>query len=417
MRRRISVVLLLFLLGLPSYTGSEETASKQSNLSHRDKLDISAVTLLLDVLDLLVRKNSDYRTTLADLSKTPPGSAESELQRLANKNMEDPEIKGAIQKLQDSPTYQLYYRKFRNVTPETHCQVLCALPYKAIRSPGDIASSLRELCLNRDSVRTWVAHVISRIDLEKSHQIALQWLPPGEYTSPVTHFFYDGNGDAFALDDEVGFDLYGTIFGRCPPETRFANLGEVGIERIEMILAHELYHVHGARYLYPPGRAYASWRDQWKDRLIRQFVNEGVAMQCDVRPSFRRTLMEDSTIVRYWIGQLNEKLAALRTDSITEPQMQAWFDSSFQETPQRLMEEYRKRVSPTADSAAFMEQNQVNRPMMIYTLGWWMMGRVSQTGKKRESVIRSLGKPYELVGVYNETLAGMNNAFRVIVTE
>jgi hypothetical protein len=259
-----------------------------------------------------------------------------------------------------------------------------------------------------------VTNVISRIDLNKSQQIALQWLPSGDYSLPPIRFFYDGNGDAFAYAGEIGFDLYGVIISGRPQETRFANLGGVGADEIERVLAHELHHIYSAPYLYPPGREYATWQDQWKDRLIRQFVNEGVAMQCNPLQGLRRTLREDTNVVRYWIGQLNDKLAALRTGSITEPQIQAWYDSSFQETAQMLLNEYRKRVSPTADSTAYMWQHQVDRPTMVYTLGWWMVGRIAEGGKQRDKVIGLLSNAPGIFKSYDESLADAESALKVI---
>jgi len=413
MKLRFAAVLLLFLLSLPSCGSGEEAAPKQNSPSDRATLDISGVTQLLDLLDLIIRKNPQYKATIAWLQNRPNDEARKERELLAQRNAEDPEVKTAIDALLSSPTYKLYYKQFRNVTPEIHRQVLCALPCTAIRSPGDIASSLQELCGNRDSVRAWVTSVVSQIDLNKSHQIALQWLPPGDYTLPPIHFLYDGNGDAFACDGEIGFDLYGIIFGVRPQETRFTNLSAVGVNEIEGVLAHELHHIYAARYLYPPGREHATWRDEWKDRLIRQIVSEGVAMQCNPLQGLRRTLKEDTTIVRYWIGQLNDKLAALRTGSITEPQIEAWYDSSFQETARMLLNEYRKRVSPTADSAAYMWQHQVDRPTMVYTLGWWMVGRISEGGKNKNTVIQLLKEPEQLFGSYNSSVPAKDKGLKI----
>ena len=411
---RISVILLLLplLAGLPRCMGSE-AALKPVGSSEHARLDISAVTQLLDVFDLIHRKNPGYKAALAGLSKVAADSGQREIERLTARNSSDPEISNAIQKLLDSPTYRLYYRQFRNVTPEIHRQVLTALPYRAIPSPGDIGSSLYAMYQNRDSVRAWVTSVISLVDLDTAHQVALRWLPPGEYAPPVIHFFCDGNADAFAHEGEVGFDLYGTILSLRPAETRFSNLGTVGKGEIEGILAHELHHIYSARYLYPPGREYATWRDQWKDRLIRQIVSEGVAMQCNPLQGLRRTLREDTVVVRYWIGQLNEKLAALQGDSISEPRIQEWYERSFHETATMLLNDYRKRAAPAEDSAAFMRQHIAERPSMIYTLGWWMVGRILEMENGREKVIQLLTSAPDLFAIYNGTGAGSASGFKV----
>lgn len=413
MKLRITAVLLLFLLGLPTWVQGQETPSQQSNSSNRDKFDISAVTQLLDILDLLIRKNPDYQTTLASLAKLTPDSALQVLQPLIDKNTQDPEITAAIDKLLNTPAYQIYYIHAKNVNPEIHRTILCGLPYWAYDSPAGIADHLQELCRHTDSVRAWVNNVISRIDLNRSQEEALAWLPPGDYQLPSIRFFYDGNTDAFDMAGQVGFDLFSVVLMERPPQTRFVHLDSLGTDKIERVLAHELHHVYANRYLNPPGVKYATWQDRWRNRLIRQIIKEGVAMQCDMCQCLRRTLMEDTTIVRYWIGQLNEKLAALRADSVTEMQMQGWFNQSFDETPRMLLEEYRERVSPKSDSATFMQQNQVNRPMMVYTLGWWMVGRILEGGKNKESVIQLISDPRELFQLYDKSLTAAGSSLRV----
>ncbi|MBI5868782.1 MAG: hypothetical protein HZB43_10945 [candidate division Zixibacteria bacterium] len=395
--------LLALALLVPLVIGASRCSAGEA-VSPEAQLDISAVTQLLDVLDLLVRKNPGYKTTISRLSQMPHDSAESELQRLAQKNGDDPEIKSAIDGLLGSPTYKLYYRQFRNVTPEIHRKILCALPYWGINSPADIGGTLRELCLNLDSVRSWVTAVVSHIDLDKSQRVALEWLPPGDYPPPPIRFLYDGNGGAFANDGEVGFDLYGSILGSRAPAARFANLAGLDVNQIELIIAHELQHIYAARYLYPPGRTFATWQDKWIDRLTRNIVSEGVAMQCNVGPGVRRSLMEDTVIVRYWISQFNGKVAAMRNNSITESQIGAWYDSSLQDVPRRLLIEYWQRVTHDQDSVTFMQRYIGDRPAMAYTLGWWMLGRILERDSNREKVIALLSDPSAIFKAYNESI-------------
>ncbi len=399
MKTRLCALALI----VPLIIGAPRCAAGEA-VSPEAQLDISAVTQLLDVLDLLVRKNPDHKTTIIQLSQMPRDSAESELQRLAQKNGDDPELKSAIDSLLSSPAYKLYYKQFRNVTPEIHRKVLCALPYWGINSPADIGGTLRELCLNLDSVRSWVTTVVSRIDLNKSQRVALQWLPPGDYPMPPIRFLYDGNGGAFANDGDVGFDLYGSILGSRAPAARFANLAGLDVNQIELIIAHELQHIYAARYLYPPGRTYTTWQDKWTDRLTRTIVSEGVAMQCNVGPDMRRSLMEDTTIVRYWISQFNEKVAAMRNNNITEPQISAWYDSSLQDVPRQLLVGYWKRVTHDQDSVTFMQRYIGDRPAMTYTLGWWMLGRILRRDGNREKVIDLLSDPSAIFKAYNETI-------------
>lgn len=408
MKTRTCLLALLvpLLVGAPPCT-ADDAGSTQA------KLDVSAVMQLLDVLDLLVRKNPGYKATVANLNTLPRDVAHRELQLRVDKNAADLEIQSAIQQLLDSPTYRLYYKQFRNVTPEIHRKMLCALPYTAIDGPAGIALNWQELTMELDSVRAWASGVLTRVDLKRSQEVAARWLPPGEYSPPLIHFFYDGNGDAFALDGEVGMDLYGTVFARRAPHVRFRDLSDFGVERVELILAHELNHVYAERYLYPPGRKYADWREKWKDRLVRQIVSEGVAMQCDVGPGFRRTVMEDTGVVRFWIGELNARLAAFRDQTVTESEIERWFANSFHAAAVTLLNEYRKRTTPTGDSASFMRLHQIDRPSMIYTLGWWMVGRISEGGRNRDRVIALLSDPTALFETYNKSLAPVNATLRV----
>jgi hypothetical protein len=254
---------------------------------------------------------------------------------------------------------------------------------------------------------------VRKVDVARCRDIAVQWLPEGDYGIPTTHFIYDGNGDAFVLFGSVCYDLFSLVVGKRPRETRFNNLSAVGIETIERVMGHEYHHVFAAPYLYPPGRSHATWQEKWKDRIIRQIVSEGVAMRCDVEAGMRRDAMEDTATVAYWIGELNAKLAALDDGTIAEDELQKWYGATFQETARVLLKSYLERRYPDEDPAGKLQEHATARPTFVYTLGWWMVSRILESDAGKEKVIRLLSQPDELFETYNASLQGASPALRV----
>jgi hypothetical protein len=378
-----------------------------------EQIDTRAVYQLLDLMDTLVARNPDYEQISASIAKHTGPRRERMMHGMAQRNEEDYDLNVQIDSLLALPAYEMYYERFSNMDSEKHRAIFCALPFYAPKSPADIGSHLYELCLNRDTVRAWVDSVISRIDLQRSQQIALQWLPEGDYSLPTIRLIYDGNGDAFATPDGVCFDLYSIVIAKRPHDIRFQNLCGEGVERIEKVLAHEMQHVYASPYLYPPDRTYDTWQERQMDRLIRRFVSEGVAMQCDVGPGLRRDTMEDSLVVAYWINQLNETVKALRDGTTSEDEFDAWFSQTYHDTARMLLEKYGKRHYPDVPSRQFVVDHITDRPTFVYTLGWWMITHILRQEDGKAKVVGLLSDPASLFELYNQSLDAADSAFVV----
>lgn len=369
-------------------------------------LDMSSVHLMVDLMQNLVARNSNYEQSAAALNLLDRSERQQIVDSLVAFNAADPTITLILDSLLESAAYQLYYRQFKNVTPELHRRVILALPVASIQSPADISRSLRSICLNIDSVRTWVADITTGVDLDRCRRITLQWLPEGTYHLPTVHFIMDGNGDAFARDGEVCFDLYSLLLSPRPEKSRYFNLGAINTNEVEIVLAHEFHHIYAAQFLYSPRDLSSwSWTDRFENRLIRRLVSEGVAMQCNPPTGLAKAIKEDTSVVRYWIEQLNDKLAALETDMLSEEAAEQWLRDSYQQDARQLLTEYFQHDYEDNELRAIVAEHISDRPTLIYTLGWWMVSRIDQTAG-RDQVIALLSDPDQLFDHYNSAIEG-----------
>jgi len=368
--------------------------------------DLSAVTGLLDVFDAIMARHPDYAAEAERLERLREAERQAELQAKVAINESDEEIQRRIDALFAMSAYRFYFLKFRNVTPDLHRRILQALPYQAIRSPADISRNLQELCLNLEAMRPWLADVVSRIDLPRCRDQALPWLPEGKYGVPEVFFLYDGNGDAFAYLGVVIFDLFSLVLRKTPSDRRFADLAGVDIQRIEPVLAHEFHHVFAAplrrgRESKPP-----DWQGGVRQFLAQRMVSEGVAMRCDLAPGVRREVMEDTTTVAYWIGQLNEKFAGLDSGELGEEEWQGWYGETYQDLARERLREFLARTRPAADLDSLACRHATARPSLVYTLGWWMISRILDLPDGHVRVMNLLSAPSEVFTVYNEAVDG-----------
>ena len=376
-------------------------------------MDMSSVHLMVDLMQKLVARNPNYEQSAAALDLLDGSERQQNVDSLVAFNAADPTIDLILDSLLGSTAYQLYYRQFKNVTPELHRRVLLALPVASIRSPADISRNLRSICLNIDSVQTWVADITTGVDLDRCRRIALQWLPEGEYHLPTVHFIMDGNGDAFAREGEVCFDLYSLLLSPRPEKSRYSNLGAINTNEVEIVLAHEFHHIYAAQFLYSlRDLSDWSWTDRFRNRLIRRMVSEGVAMRCNPPTGLARTIKEDTAVVRYWIGQLNDKLAALETDTLSQEAAEQWLRDSYHRDARQLLTEYFRRDYEGDELRAMVAEHIVNRPTMIYTLGWWMISRINQTAG-RDQVIALLSDPGQLFDHYNAAVEGAPDYLKI----
>lgn len=383
----------------------------------KSNLDTEGARQLLAVLDLLVQRNPDYQEVLNEINTLPADEREDSLDALASRNQADKVIAAQIDSLLNSPAYGLYFRQFRAIDKDNYRAYLNALPYRAMRSPAGLADNLREICLNCDAARKWLDQIVAGVDPEHSRETAMKWLPPGQYETPTTYLIIDGNGDAFAREGVVCLDLWGVALRLRSPEDRFAPAIERDINNLEETLAHEFHHIFAERYLYPDGLQYGDWPQNWIGFFTRKIVSEGMAMQCNPPQGFKRKIMEDTSVVAYWISQLNEKFAAMTSDAITSAEIADWYNQTSDELPRQLLREYLQRTDPESDQNRLFYKHLVDRPMFIYTLGWWMISRILDSPNGRELAIGLLSDPGQLFPLYDKTLGDFSSDLKVTLQQ
>jgi hypothetical protein len=369
-------------------------------------LDVNSLTGLLDVLDAIAARHSDYAEECERIDSLGETERQATLEAKLAANAADEEINRLIDALYGTTAYQLYFVQFRNVSPEIHRRILLALPYEAVSSPADISHNLRELWFHRDALRAWVDDAFREIDLDRCRDEAAHWLPDGEYNVPPVYFIYDGNGDAFARFGAVCFDLFGLVFSKRPSESRFDDLASLDIGRIEPVLAHEFHHVFAGTIPRAQRRSDGSWQAQRASELASRIVNEGVAMRCDMREGVRRDAMEDTATVAYWVGQLNEKLALMDAGTLDDAQWQRWLGATYHDLALERLRDYLSREYPGADLDVLANRHATARPSLVYTLGWWMISRILEAPDGRKRVLGLLSDPDRVFAEYNRSIGG-----------
>ncbi len=362
-----------------------------------------AIEIQLRLFDALAQNNPGYQDTAIAISQVDDAQQQRRIEVLSARNAQNPRIAALIDSLLSSPAYELYYRQFRNVQPETHRRIFLALPFRGIDSPAGIGATQLELFQNRERVATLI-NMVSRIDTDRVRAKALIWSPPTDAAPPTSFFILDGNGDAFAVDSHVCFDLYGVLLSKRPEANRYSQLGASAAAELEDIAAHEYQHVFAQPFLYPPNRSYASWQDRWQDILTRRIVSEGVAQQCNPPIGLKRAVFEDSVVVSYWLKELRRVMLQLRESAISEDSLRAWLDRSYHETARELLQGYLKRNQPSADQERLLSEHIADRPSAIYALGWWMMSRINAAPDGQRRVIDLLSQPNQLVEFYNQAI-------------
>lgn len=379
-----------------------------------DRLDMSAPRLLVVLFDKLVEANPDYELIEDGLSRLSRDQRQDSLHALASMNEARRELRLLIDSLLSTEAYNLYFRQFRYIDREVQRQVLNALPYGALKAPGGIGNSLKQLFDQREQLASWLDFVGSGVDLGESREIANGWLLAEAQQIPPTYVVLDGYGDAFAREAKVVIDLYSVALQRRPVESRFSSSPEDDIRRITETLAHEYHHVFAAQYLYPEGMEWGDWPKDWFDFFRRKMISEGIAMHCNPPSGFKQQIIEDSLVVTHWIRELNATFRALFADSITGDQVAEWYQESSQESARELLQEYLAQRYPEEEVEKLVRVHQIDRPMMIYTLGWWMIESILSGPEGRAGVIRLLSEPEWLFVYYNESLGIASHRFRVV---
>lgn len=309
-----------------------------------------------------------------------------------------------IDALLSSPAYEFYYRQFRNVTPAVHRRILLALPYAAIPAPASIADNLLEVVDNLDALTGWANVLGPRINVDSCRSMAMNWLPPGDYEAPTTYFILDGNADAFANDGKICFDLYSTILRDRTPESRYADLDKIPLDDLHRIVAHEYHHIFAQQYYdrYPVETG--DWKTTWYNRQVRRMVQEGTAMHCNPPEGLSRETKEDTATVVAWLRSLEQELLAVRNGQVDEDAVRVWTEATYYDSAMSFLRLYLSKTLSDEDLERAVRAHPVDRPSLVYTLGWWMVSRISHDGANPESVRDLVINPTTLVTKYNATI-------------
>lgn len=381
-------------------------------LSHQ-QLDISGVSQLLAVMRTAKAVNLGYEEVVKKLQALPEQPYEQLLDSLIAANAAKRELADEIDSLTHSPTYQFYYRHFKNMTPDMHRRILLALPFGVVPSPADISRNLFQTSQRLDSIGPWVDSALSKIDLAGSRNIAATWLPPGNFVLPQVYFFLDGNGDAFALDNAIGFDVYSLVLRPYVEGSAPAPSTETPAQQVELTLAHELHHVYASRFLSAEPAERDDWKLQWRNRLIRAMTSEGTAMHCHPPAGVSRSAKEDTAIVAFWIRELNTKMRTIRNGQLDQTAAYAWRDSTSWVFAIDLLRFHLAKTYQGEELERQLVAHAQDRPMLIYTLGWWMTSRLSRNGAAPQAIQSLVTNPLSIIEKYNRTLPAGADSLRI----
>ncbi len=360
--------------------------------------DFAAVEKLLDVLDLVAAGNSDYEAESARLKLLSVPEAEQALAAAYARNCADGELQAAIDRLLALETYRLYYRQYRNMTAERHREIILHLPFEALPGPAGISENLQNLFEHRGAVRASINSLKARLNLAHSLEVAQNWLPQGISLTPRILFFYDGNGDAFARDGAIGYDLAGDFFNRRPEAVRFDPITDDEVHQIELTLAHECHHL-GFYQLHPRRPLDAL------NRMLRDMVTEGLAMHCHPPSGVQLGAMTDTAVVESWLRQFELHVVALAKGELPATSFVAWRDSTYYELALEQLRGYFSRHRSADSSAILARAHSADRMPLVYSLGWWMVEEICSHGQNLPAAIDLAIQPDSLVVWYNRNVS------------
>lgn len=402
----------MLVAAIMATSGMSQNKTASSPISD-SRLDTTPVRDLLHLIQTIQDENADYLQMIEGLRQLDDAAQDDSLARLVARNASNPRITSEVEALLSSPAYKLYYRQFgRYASRDAHRKFFYSLPYYATDGPGGVGNNLLELSRHYGAVARWYDRIVSRVNLDTCMAIAQHWLPRGDYAVPKIYFIYDGMGDAFANNGHVCFDLFSVLLSNRPRETRFEHLDDIDAVAIERTLAHEIYHVLSHDFIYSGVDSDSSWQVAWRQWLARSLVSEGTAMQCDPRGGMEGAVRRDSTIIRYWIADVTAKLESMNSGRITGDDASVWWDSTFQETPRRLLREYLSTHYPDRNQDSLYASNVGYRPDLEHTLGWWMVSHIAD-GDHPQRVIALLSHPDSIFVWYDAAVGTTDPSLRV----
>lgn len=366
----------------------------------RGLLEAEGVKALLDVMDALVELHPEYAERSELLARLPELEREAALDAARRSNETSSEVQAAIRALLDTQTYQIYFRRFTNVTADEVRDLLLDLPYRERRAPGDIGVTLRELLRKREVVRAALDRLLDQADTEWIYRTAQYFAPGWEGELPVMHLIYDSNAGSFAAEGLPFFNVYTGI----DLETLGEGPDPSSLHEAEQTMSHELQHVLAEARLYPQTSTERTWQKEWIDQLTRGMIGEGVANLCSPPSGGLKEVYEDPEILAVLVERYNVLLRALLAEEISEEEVEAWYRDNYFDVAIGLLRDHLSKRYAGDELEAKVQASMRYRPDVEHALGWWMVSRIWARDSRREVVAALLEDPFSAYRLYNETL-------------
>jgi hypothetical protein len=302
------------VLALAAGSDAQVATANETANSAGLRLNPEGVLALLDVMDAVASLHPDFQEELELCGQMSDDKKEAMLAEVRERNEQDEALQSAVKTMLNTKTYQVYFQRFRNVTPEIMRDLLLDLPCRGRASPGGIGEMLQELLPNRGAVRDGLSRLLTGVDMDWVYETAQRWAPEADREPPTIYLIYDSNAGSFTAQGIPFFNVY-TDFRL---ETLSSDDSESTLLEAQGTMAHELQHVFARPYLYPPTRSDRTWQQVWVDRITRGLVSEGVAIHCYPPKGMKKQVYEDKSVLSALVSRFNEVLEALSRGEMTE---------------------------------------------------------------------------------------------------
>ncbi len=410
---RTAFVATLIVAGITLSIASTAAGQSAPALTDTENMNFASLRALVNLMGVIAENNPDWRAVLdsvEQLDSVPKGIAFNEL---VSWNRANPAIRAGVESFKATPAYRSY-SEMRTASPYnpgselwliTEDTLLYSLPYRQIETESGIERALMDLFRHREAVNDWMNNTLSKLDTNRVLNIAREWLPEGQYETPVTYFTCDGAGSSRDVAGHVYFDIGATLFSRLPDAERFSNLDDIDTDQVEHALASEYVRIHAGRVVF--GRLEPE-QELWFDKKFRliseRVVWEGVSLQCSPPTGMERAMLEDSQIVGHWMDSLRAYVKGAREGSITPNEFYDWLRRSTREA-MKLSEGFLSRTGSDDEIARRLADNERTGARMEKVLGWWVISRIAESDGGRERVIRVLNNPMSVYAVYDSIAA------------
>ncbi|MDH3524304.1 MAG: hypothetical protein OES32_12030 [Acidobacteriota bacterium] len=397
---------MALLMTLVSHLTVGAAAVRADQPAHR--FDASGVVALLDVMDAVAAAHPDFPAKEAELGRLPEGEREAAFDRAREVNEASGEVRAAIRALLATPTYQIYFRRFTNVTAEEVSDLLLDLPYRQRRAPGQIGVTLYELVRKRGLVRSALDRLLAEADADRVYETARAFAPVWKGELPTLHLIYDSNAGSFVAEGVPFFNVFTGI----DLETLSASADDSLVPEAEETMAHELQHVLAEPTLYPEPEVERSWQQDWIDQLTRGLVGEGVANLCSPPSGGIKAVYEDPEVLAALVERYDHLMRALLAGRITEDEVRAWYRENYFEVATGLLRSHLAKRHSGEELEAAVRSAMRYRPDVEHALGWWMVSRIWQRDPSPAVVAGLLEDPFSVYRLYNETLGDGDDDLR-----